>query len=80
MRTTFSDLEQRLLGTTNGLVSVDALQEFRIQTSSYSPEFGRTPGGQISLVTRAGTNVVHGNVSVYFRRQSSLGGCGMYVC
>src|SRR5216684_1716480 len=40
------------LGGTNSLVSVDALQEFRIQTSTYAPEFGRTPGGQISIVTR----------------------------
>src|SRR6266566_3644283 len=38
------------LGGTNSLVSVDALQEFRIQTSTYAPEFGRTPGGQISIV------------------------------
>ena len=31
------------LGGTNSLVSVDAMQEFRIQTSTYAPEFGRTP-------------------------------------
>src|SRR5580658_1447771 len=37
-----------VIGGTNGLVSVDAMQEFRIQTSSFAPEFGRTPGGQIS--------------------------------
>src|SRR5262249_5212064 len=43
-------------GGTNSLVSVDALQEFRIQTSTYAPEFGRSPGGQISIVTRSGTN------------------------
>src|SRR6185369_11245166 len=30
-------------GGTNSLVSVDAMQEFRIQTSSFAPEFGRTP-------------------------------------
>src|SRR5262245_50017365 len=41
-------------GGTNSLVSVDAMQEFRIQTSSFAPEFGRTPGGQISIVTRSG--------------------------
>src|SRR5260370_41553656 len=40
-------------GGTNSLVSVDAMQEFRIQTSSFAPEFGRTPGAQVSLVTRA---------------------------
>jgi hypothetical protein len=55
------------LGGTNSLVSVDALQEFRIQTSSFAPEFGRTPGGQISIVTRSGTNGFHGAVFDYFR-------------
>lgn len=35
-------------GGTNGLVSVDAMQEFRIQTSSFVPEYGRLPGSQIS--------------------------------
>jgi hypothetical protein len=55
------------LGGTNGLVSVDAMQEFRIQTSTYAPEFGRTPGGQISIVTRAGTNSFHGTAFDYLR-------------
>jgi outer membrane receptor protein involved in Fe transport len=55
------------LGGTNSLVSVDALQEFRIQTSTYAPEFGRTPGGQISIVTRSGANQFHGTMFDYFR-------------
>ena len=55
------------LGTTSSLVSVDALQEFRIQTSSYAPEFGRTAGGQIALLTRSGTNQFHGTLFDYFR-------------
>jgi hypothetical protein len=55
------------MGGTNSLVSVDALQEFRIQTSTYAPEFGRTPGGQISIVTRSGTNQFHGTLFDYFR-------------
>jgi hypothetical protein len=55
------------LGGTNSLVSLDALQEFRIETSSYAAEYGRVPGGQISLVTRGGTNQFHGSVSEYFR-------------
>lgn len=54
-------------GGTNSLVSVDALQEFRIQTSTYAPEFGRTPGGQISIVTRSGTNQFHGTLFDYLR-------------
>ncbi|MGH9644887.1 MAG: carboxypeptidase regulatory-like domain-containing protein, partial [Terriglobales bacterium] len=55
------------LGGTSNLVSLDALQEFRIQTSSYAPEFGRTPGAQISIVTRSGTNELHGTLFEYLR-------------
>lgn len=55
------------LGTTQALVSVDALQEFRIESSSYSAEFGRSPGGQISFETRSGTNDFHGSAFDYLR-------------
>jgi hypothetical protein len=58
------------LGGTNSLVSVDAMQEFRVQTSTYAPEFGRTPGGQISIVTRSGTNQIHGTAFNYFRNDA----------
>jgi hypothetical protein len=54
-------------GGTNSLVSADAMQEFRVQTSSFAPEFGRTPGGQVSIVTRSGTNTLHGSLFEYFR-------------
>ena len=47
------------LGTTQSLISVDALQEFRIQTSTFSAEYGRVPGGQVMLETRSGTNRIH---------------------
>jgi len=56
-----------VLGGTNSLVSVDAMQEFRIQTSTYAPEFGRTPGAQISILTRSGTNQYHGTAFDYLR-------------
>lgn len=55
------------VGGTSSLVSVDALEEFRIETSSVSPEFGRSPGGQVLLTTRSGTNQIHGGVFEYFR-------------
>jgi hypothetical protein len=56
-----------LSGGTNSLVSVDALQEFRIQTSTAAPDSGLTAGGQISIVTRSGTNEFHGSVFDYLR-------------
>ena len=55
------------IGGSSSLVSVDALQEFRIETSSFAPEFGRQPGGQVILTTRSGTNEFHGGVFDYFR-------------
>lgn len=55
------------LGTTQTMVSVDALQEFRVQSSTYSAQYGRSPGGQFSLVTRSGTNFFHGSAFDYLR-------------
>jgi hypothetical protein len=58
------------LGTTQSLVSVDALEEFRVSSSTYSAEYGRNPGGQFSLVTRAGTNQWHGTAFDYLRNDA----------
>lgn len=55
------------LGTTQALVSVDALQEFRVQSSTYSAEYGRSPGGQFSLATRSGTDTLHGSAFDFVR-------------
>jgi hypothetical protein len=55
------------LGTTQSLVSIDALQEFRVLSSTYSAEYGRTPGGQFTFLTRSGTNAIHGSLYTYWR-------------
>ena len=54
-------------GGFSNLASIDALQEFTILTSTFAPEFGRQPGGQVSLVTRSGENAYHGSLFEYFR-------------
>ncbi len=54
-------------GGTNGLISVDALQEFKVQSSTYSAEFGRQAGGQVQLTTRSGSNEYHGVAYDYLR-------------
>ena len=56
-----------VLGGANNLVSLDALEEFRLLTSSYAPEFGRTPGAQVAIATRSGSNELHGSAFEYFR-------------
>ena len=55
------------LGTTHSLFSIDAVQEFKILTSTYAPEFGRTPGAQVIVQTRSGSNLFRGNLFEYFR-------------
>jgi hypothetical protein len=55
------------LGTTQALVSVDDLQEFRVQSSTYSAEHGRNPGGQFAFETKSGANQWHGSAYDYLR-------------
>lgn len=54
-------------GGYNNLVSVDSLQEYKIQTSTFEPEYGRTPGAQLSIATKSGTNQWHGVLFEYLR-------------
>jgi hypothetical protein len=53
------------------LLGVEAVREFQVLTNSYSAEFGRSAGGVINVVTRSGTNDVHGSL-FEFHRNSAL--------
>lgn len=62
-----TDIGSNAAGGTNSLASVDAIEEFRVLTSSLAPEYGRVPGGQIIIRTRSGSNTFHGSLYDYFR-------------
>lgn len=51
----------------NPMPNPDALQEFSVQTNTFSAEFGRNVGGIVNAVTRSGTNELHGSAFEYLR-------------
>src|SRR5262245_29781491 len=51
-------------------VSQEAVQEFQVVTNSFAPEFGRSAGGVVNVVTKSGTNDFHGNVFGFVRDKS----------
>ncbi|NUQ28870.1 MAG: TonB-dependent receptor [Acidobacteriaceae bacterium] len=46
---------------------VDSIQEFKVLTTAYAPEWGRTSGGIVTFATKSGTNEFHGSVFEYLR-------------
>ena len=48
-------------------VSQEAVQEFQVITSNYLPEYGRAMGGVVNIVTKSGSNSVHGNIFGFLR-------------
>src|SRR5437588_4627 len=51
-------------------VSQEAVQEFQVVTNSFAPEFGRTAGGVVNVVTKSGTNDVRGDIFGFIRHKS----------
>jgi len=47
--------------------SIDAIAEFKVERSNFLPEHGRTSSGEVSVVTRGGTNSFHGSAYEFFR-------------
>jgi hypothetical protein len=50
-----------------GVPNPDAIQEFKIQTSTYDASYGQHPGANVNVITRSGTNQFHGSAWEFFR-------------
>jgi hypothetical protein len=59
-----------MLGTTQAMLQVDAVEEFRMTTSTYSAEYGRQPGAQVTFRSRSGANEYHGTLYDYLRNSA----------
>ncbi len=72
-----SSMNAQMLDGSNNILSyvgevgvppaVDAVEEFKVQSGSMSAEFGFTAGGTVNLVTKSGTNTIHGTVYEFLR-------------
>ncbi len=54
-------------GDITAVPSVDSVEEFKVSTSGYDAEFGRSAGGVVSIQTKSGTNQWHGSAYEFFR-------------
>ena len=62
-----ADAVDKSVGGVRATVSQEAVQEFQVITSNYMPEYGRATGGVVNIVTKSGSNEVHGNVFGFLR-------------
>ena len=56
--------------STAGQPSVEMIEEFSLQTSNFSAEFGQVAGGMFTFATRSGTNQIHGSIYEYFNNKA----------
>jgi outer membrane receptor protein involved in Fe transport len=61
------DNNERVIGTIGVRPSIDAIQEFKVQTNLYSAEISRTSGGVVNILTKSGTNEFHGSLFEFLR-------------
>src|SRR3989449_2372080 len=57
-------------GASRQMLGVEAVREFNVLTDTYSAEYGKRAGGQISIVTTSGTNKLHGSAFEYLRNSA----------
>ncbi len=62
-----ADAVDKSVGGVRATVSQEAVQEFRVITSNYMPEYGRATGGVVNIVTKSGSNELHGNLFGFLR-------------
>ena len=57
-------------GVSGDLLGIDAVREFNVLTDTYSAEYGKRAGGQVTVVTQSGSNALHGSVFEFLRNSA----------
>jgi hypothetical protein len=61
------DVQERMNGGTGVVPNLDSIEEFRLLTNNFDPEYGNYNGGIVNVVTKSGSDMFHGNVFEFFR-------------
>ncbi len=62
-----SDVQERMNGGTAVVPNLDSIEQFRVLTSNFDPEYGNYNGGIVNVVTKSGSNAVHGDAFEFYR-------------
>jgi Carboxypeptidase regulatory-like domain/TonB dependent receptor len=62
-----TDVQEHMNGGTSVIPNLDSIQEFRVLTTNFDPEYGNYNGGMINVVTKSGSDSFHGNVFEFLR-------------
>ena len=74
-----ANITDQLVSGRDGLgASVDEVQEFQVLTNNYNAEYGQAGGLILNVVTKSGTNGVHGDGHMYFRGRNMTSGLPLY--
>jgi hypothetical protein len=65
-----ADLNDETTGGVRGSIPMEAVQEFQILTSGYQAEYGRAAGGVVNVISKSGTNELHGTAFGFLRHRS----------
>jgi hypothetical protein len=62
-----TDVQEHMNGGTSVIPDLDSIQEFRVLTTNFDPEYGNYNGGMINVVTKSGSDSFHGNAFEFLR-------------
>src|SRR6476660_1579337 len=65
-----ADNTDNSVNASRSTVSQEAVQEFQVVSNSFAAEFGRSSGGVVNVVTKSGTNELHGNLFGFLRHRT----------
>ncbi len=61
------DVQEHMNGGTSVIPNLDSIQEFRVLTNNFDPEYGNYNGGMVNVVTKSGSDALHGNAFEFLR-------------